>query len=106
MARPIIRIQSSTPAIPIVKAITGHSGQLVLRAHSPQSVSFVVCSSPLTSLRQGDFSGLASPVALPRASRFSGSAVSSSFTPCRASRSSASFRGRAAVTMIARLSIL
>jgi hypothetical protein len=42
IARPIIRIQSSSPATPIVKVITGHSGQLVLRAHSPQSVSFIV----------------------------------------------------------------
>jgi len=33
----------------------------VFRAHSPRSVSFIVCSSPLTSLRQGDFSRLASP---------------------------------------------
>jgi hypothetical protein len=42
IARPIIRIQSSSPATPIVKVITGHSGQLVLRGHSPQSVSFIV----------------------------------------------------------------
>ena len=61
IARPIIRIQSSSAATPIVKVITGHSGVLVLRAHCPQSVSLILCSSPLTSLRQGDFPRLASP---------------------------------------------
>jgi hypothetical protein len=84
IARPIIRIQSSSPATPIVKVITGHSAQPVLRADSPKSVSFSVCSSPLTSLRWGEFSQVG---ALQSSRRASARSSSSRFARSRASRS-------------------